>query len=37
MDYIFHFGPIFDRWDQFLRGTLLTIELAVLSDCRSAC
>ena len=31
MDYIFHFGPILDRWDQFLRGTLLTIELAALS------
>ena len=31
MDYIFHFGPILDRWDQFLRGTLLTIELAAMS------
>jgi polar amino acid transport system permease protein len=31
MDYIFHFGSIFDRWDQFLRGTLMTIQLAVFS------
>ena len=31
MDYVFHFGPIFDRWDQFLGGTLMTVELAVLS------
>lgn len=31
MDYTFHFQPILDRWDQFLDGTLLTIELAALS------
>ena len=31
MDYIFHFGPILARWDQFLRGTALTMELAVVS------
>ena len=31
MDYIFHFGPILARWDQFLRGAALTVELAALS------
>jgi polar amino acid transport system permease protein len=31
MDYIFHFGPILARWDQFLRGAALTVELAATS------
>jgi polar amino acid transport system permease protein len=31
MDYIFHFGPIFARWDQFMRGAALTVELAAAS------
>ncbi len=31
MDYIFHFGPILDRWDQFLRGAMLTVEISIAS------
>jgi polar amino acid transport system permease protein len=31
MDYIFHFGPIFARWDQIVRGAALTVELAAAS------
>ncbi len=31
MDYIFHFGPILDRWELFARGALLTVELAAAS------
>jgi polar amino acid transport system permease protein len=31
VDYIFHFGPILARWDQFLRGAVLTVQLATVS------
>lgn len=31
MSYVFQFGPILDRWPLFLRGALLTIELATIS------
>jgi polar amino acid transport system permease protein len=31
MDYIFHFGPILARWDQFFWGAALTVELAAVS------
>jgi polar amino acid transport system permease protein len=31
VDYIFHFGPILARWDQFLRGAALTVELTAVS------
>ncbi len=29
--YIFHFGPIFARWEAFAHGALLTVELAAAS------
>ena len=29
--YVFHFGPILDRWDLLLNGAVLTVELAALS------
>jgi polar amino acid transport system permease protein len=31
LDYIFHFGPIFARWELFARGALLTVQLASAS------
>lgn len=31
MSYVFQFGPILDRWQLFLNGALLTIELAAVS------
>ena len=31
MDYVFQFGPVFAHWPELVWGTLLTIELAVVS------
>lgn len=31
MNYVFHFGPILDRWPEFLYGAARTMELTVLS------
>jgi polar amino acid transport system permease protein len=31
MTYVFQFGPVFARWPELLAGTLLTIELSLIS------